>query len=485
MRSFENNVQLIKHSVLREVAKAAYSDKGEEYLKNIAEKIIKGPEPITRCCIYKERAIIEDRASLAMGGNAANGNIIQVIDSACDECPISRFVVTEACRGCLAHYCSEACPVGAISHIGGKAFINAKQCIECGKCHNACPYNAISDMMRPCRRACPVGAISMDENKKAIIDHEKCILCGACVYQCPFGAIMDKSFITDVIKLLKESFIENGNHIYAVVAPAISSQFYGYSIENIVAALKKLGFHDVVEAALGADFVACKEADDFVNEIGDKGMMTNSCCPSYLLFVKKHYPELLQHVSETVSPMIAAARLLRKTDPKAKLVFIGPCIAKKGEAMEFPEDIDFVLTFEEIAALFDAAEISLDHLEESPLNNASSGGRIFARSGGLSQTLGKIISEIDSKVEFRPMVFDGIKECEKAFKLFKLGRLEANFIETMACENGCIGGPASLHHGRKDRGEVDAYASCAHEKTPSESIGVFGMDVVELDRKII
>jgi [FeFe] hydrogenase (group B1/B3) len=484
MRTFENNVQLIKHSVLREVAKAAYSGRAEEKLQDIPEKIIKGPEPITRCCIYKERAIIEDRARLAMGGDMANENIIQVIDSACDECPISRFVVTEACRGCLAHYCSEACPVGAISHIGGKAFINAKQCIECGKCHNACPYNAISDMMRPCRRACPANAISMDENKKAIIDYEKCILCGACVYQCPFGAIMDKSFITDVIRLLRESTIENGSRIYAVVAPAISSQFYGYSIENIVAALKKLGFHDVVEAALGADFVAYKEANDFVNEIGEKGMMTNSCCPSYLLFVRKQHPELLKHVSETVSPMIAAARLLRKTDPKAKVVFIGPCIAKKGEAMEFPEDIDFVLTFEEVAALFDAAEIALDNLEESPLNNASSGGRIFARSGGLSQTVGEIIGEIDSQVEFRPMVFDGIKECQKAFKLFKLGRLEANFIETMACENGCIGGPASLHHGRKDRGEVDTYAHCAHEKTPRESIRVFGADAIELERKI-
>jgi len=339
--------------------------------------------------------------------------------------------------------------------------------------------------MRPCRRACPVGAISMDQNKKAIIDEEKCILCGACVYQCPFGAIMDKSFITDVIRLLEESRKDSSSKVYAVVAPAISSQFYGYRIENIVAALKKLGFHDVVEAALGADFVALKEAEDFVEEIGEKGMMTNSCCPSYVLFVKKHHPEILKNMSETVSPMIASARLIRKTDPKAKVVFIGPCIAKKGEAEEFSEDIDFVMTFEEVAAVFEAAEISLEHIEESPLNNASYGGRIFARSGGLSSTVGEIVKKMDSQVEFRPLCFDGIKECEKAFKLYGCGRLQGNFIETMVCENGCIGGPASLHHGRKDRNEVDAYAECAHEKTPEESVRVFGPGAVKLERKLV
>ncbi len=483
MRTFENNVQLIKHSVLKEVAKAAYSE-DPDLMRGIPERIITGPEPITRCCIYKERAIIEDRVKLAMEGNEGGGNVIQVIDSACDECPISRFVVTEACRGCLANYCSEACPVDAISHIGGKAFINSKKCIECGACRKACPYNAISDVMRPCRRACPVGAISMNENKKAIIDDEKCILCGACVYQCPFGAIMDKSFVTDVIGLLKESRKQDAFKVYAVVAPAISSQFYGYKIENIVAALKKLGFRDVVEAALGADFVALKEAEDFVDEIEEKGMMTNSCCPSYVLFVKKHYPELLGNMSQTVSPMIAAARLLRKTDPEARIVFIGPCIAKKGEAEEFPEDIDFVITFEEVAAIFEAADIPLNHIEESPLNNASSGGRMFARSGGLSSAVGDIVKKMDSGVELKPACFDGIKECEKAIRLYKAGRLKENFIETMACENGCIGGPASLHHGRKDKREVDEYAACAHENTPQESIRVFGSGFIELERKL-
>lgn len=484
MRTFENNVQWIKYSVIKEVAKVELAGKGESAYGEIPEKIITGPEPITRCCIYKERAIIGERITMARGGHPGNGNIIEVIDAACDECPINRFVVTEACRGCLAHYCSEACPVDAILHVGGKAMINPKKCIECGKCHSACPYNAISDVMRPCRRACPVDAISIDENKKAVIDEDKCIQCGACVYQCPFGAITDKSFVTEVIGLLKEAGENPAKRVYAVVAPAISSQFYGHSIEHVVAALKKLGFHAVVEAALGADLVALKEAEDFVAEIGEKGLMTNSCCPAYVRFIKKHRPELLGHVSEAVSPMIASARLIKKTDPEGRVVFIGPCTAKKGEAREpdLAGEVDHVLTFEELAALLDAAEISLDAGEASPLNNASSQGRVFARSGGLSQTLGRLVADISPGTEFKPACFDGIKQADKALRLFKAGRLEANFIETMACENGCIGGPASLHHGKKDRNEVDRYAEKAQEKTVRESLAPFGTDAVPLHR---
>lgn len=486
MRTFENNVQWIKYSVIKEVAQIALSGGGEEAYEAIPEKIIKGPEPITRCCIYKERAIIKERIRMARGGNPETGNVIEVIDSACDECPINRFVVTEACRGCLAHYCSEACPAGAILHVGGKAFINPKKCVECGKCHGACPYNAISDVMRPCRRACPVGAISINENKKAVIDRDKCILCGACVYQCPFGAITDKTFVVEVLGLLKASEAFPENRVYAVVAPAVSSQFYGCSIENIVAALRRLGFHAVVEAALGADLVAFKEAKDFVEEIGQKGLMSNSCCPAYVQFIKKHHPELRVHLSETVSPMIATTRLIRKMDPAGKVVFIGPCIAKKGEAGEedMKGEVDFVLTFEELSALLDAAEISFDETGESPLNNASALGRTFARSGGLSEGVGKLVSEISPGTVFNAASFDGIKNCEKALKLFKAGRMEENFIEIMACENGCIGGPASLHHGRKDRSEVDRYAAEAFEKNIQGSLQPFGFDAVPLYRKM-
>ena len=191
MRKFETDVQLIKYEVLRGVAELALEGSLSEKLDTLPEIIAPGPKPRIRCCIHKERAIMKQRIKLATGGNPDNPNIIEVMDIACDECPIYRFTVTEACRGCLAHRCSEVCPVGAIQHVGGRAYINPNKCVECGKCKAVCPYNAISDVMRPCKKACPTHALSFDDDKKAIIDYKKCIQCGACAYQCPFGAIAD------------------------------------------------------------------------------------------------------------------------------------------------------------------------------------------------------------------------------------------------------------------------------------------------------
>ncbi len=310
MRKFENDVQLIKHEVLKWVAKFAFEGTLEEKIDDIQYIIDPGPEPRTRCCIYKEREITKERVKLAMGGNKNNKNIIEVIDVACDECPINRFFVTEACRGCLAHRCSEACPRGAIYHVAGRAYIDQDKCIECGRCKEACPYNAIADVKRPCSKACVPGAISMNENKKTTIDNDKCIQCGACVVQCPFGAIMDKSFIVDVINLLKESKNNECIHVYAAIAPSIFSQFTHVKIEQVISGIKKLGFHDVVEVALGADMVSLHEAMEYAKTIEEKKVVTTSCCPAFVNYVKKYFPELTDKISNTVSPMIATARLI-------------------------------------------------------------------------------------------------------------------------------------------------------------------------------
>lgn len=327
-RKFESDVQLIKYEILREVARGAMNGNLKEIIDDIPYIIDPGPEPRTRCCIYKEREITKERIKLAMGGNKENENIVEVIDIACDKCPINRFFVTEACRGCLAHRCSEACPKGAIYHVSGRAYIDQNKCIECGRCKAVCPYNAIADVMRPCRRACLPGAISMDENKKAIIDNDKCIQCGACVIQCPFGAIMDKSFIVDVINILNESKHNDNIHVYATIAPAIASQFTYANIEQVVSGIKKLGFYDVIEVALGADMVSLHEAKEFSETVGEKKVITTSCCPAFVNYIKKYYPELTDNISNTVSPMIAISRLIKHIDPYAKVVFIGPCIAK-------------------------------------------------------------------------------------------------------------------------------------------------------------
>ncbi len=500
MRKFENHVQEMKYEVLKEVSRAAFQGNLEQMIPTIPHRTDPGPAPRIRCCIHKERVITMDRIRLAMGGDPENPNIIEVIDEACDECTINRFIITEACRGCLAHRCTGACPVDAISIIGSKAVIDQEKCIECGKCKESCPYNAVADVMRPCRRACEVGALSIDDEKKAVIDEKKCIRCGACVYQCPFGAIMDKSSINDVITLLKESMEsktsgkidqqaqegggEKERKVYGIIAPSISSQFTYASIGQVIAGIKALGFHDVIEVALGADMVALEEAKEYRRVIGEIGTMTSSCCPAFVEHVYKEYPELKKHLSSLVSPMIAISRLIKSMDPQGKVVFIGPCTAKKEEIRK--KDLlgatDFALTFEELAAMLDSRDIALDQLEESPLDNASFYGRIFARSGGLTKALGKLLEEEPGDSPFKPVSCDGIKECDIALKKLKFQRSDHNFIEGMACRGGCIGGAASLSHGPKDKKEVDKYGKLAMEPNQKASLRVFDLQSVAYHR---
>lgn len=484
MKIFESDVQLIKFEVLKEVTSLALEGTLIEKLHEIPERIAPGPKPRTRCCIYKEREIINERIKLAIGGNQARKNIVEVLDIACDECPINRFTITEACRGCLAHKCTEICPVHAIYTINQRSYIDTNKCIECGKCKNVCPYNAISDVKRPCMRACKVKALSISEDKKAIIDDSKCIQCGACVYQCPFGAIVDKAFVVDVVELLKRSKREKDFHVYAVIAPAISSQFTYAKIGQVVAGIKSLGFHDVIEAALGADMVAQHETKEFEREISKKQVLTSSCCPAFVAYIRKNFKDQEKHISSSVSPMIAISKLIKSMDENCAVVFIGPCIAKKAEINEpdLKGITDYVITFEELQAMLEAYNIELEACEEASLNNASFYGRIFARSGGLTESIQHIIESENSQTEFKPVICDGLSECEKALNLLKHNRLNGNFIEGMACINGCIGGSASLSHGPKDKNEVDKYGSLALEKNVNDSLRIIKINNIDLKR---
>ena len=289
-RVFDTNVQLIKYNVLKEVIKHAYDDTLDDVYLDIPKTICPGPKPQLRCCIYKERAIIQERIKMAMGGDKSNPNPVQVIDIACDECPVSGMLVTPACRGCLMHACAEVCPKDAITIVNHKATIDKTKCIECGKCTKACPYGAIIAQHRPCIQSCKPKAISINEQGSAMINNDKCVSCGACIYKCPFGAIQDKSLILDIIKILKESENNTKYRVYAVVAPAIVGQCRDSTLPQVVTAIQKLGFHQVVEAALGADITLYKEA----NEWKEKRIMTTSCCPSFVAFIEKRYPELVK-----------------------------------------------------------------------------------------------------------------------------------------------------------------------------------------------
>ena len=473
IRKFDTKVQHLKYKVLREVARLAWNDELLDNLLDIPKMIVPGNVPTMRCCVYKERAILADRVKLAMGGDKANPNVIEVIDIACDECPMGGFEVTNSCRGCLAHRCEDVCKKNAIvfdhNHV---AHIDKTKCVDCGMCAKVCPYTAIVKRTRPCENACKIKAISMNENKAAAIDNDKCIACGACVYQCPFGAIMDKSFILDAIDFIRRSENNTKYKVYAVVAPSISSQFTYAKLGQVIAGLKVLGFHTVVEAALGADMVAYEECE----ELHQKGFLTSSCCPAFVAYVEKAFPKLVPLVSHNLSPMATIAKYIKdKTDPTARIIFIGPCTAKKAEVQKdaVKPYVDVALTFEELQALFDSRDIDITTLPEDVLDNASYYGRIFARSGGLADAVAQGLKERGhDDFTLKPVSCDGIEECRIALLKKNKNVLDANFVEGMACVGGCIGGAGCLTHGEKNKAEVDKYGREAYEKTISDAISV-------------
>lgn len=471
MRKFDTKVQYLKYKVLREVARQAWNDTLLENVLDIPKMIVSGKTSTMRCCVYKERAILAERVKMAMGGDADNPNVIEVIDIACDECPAAGYEVTDSCRGCLAHRCEDVCKRGAIyfdhNHV---AHIDKSKCVECGQCAKVCPYSAIINRNRPCKVACKVNAISINEDNAAAIDNDKCIQCGACVYQCPFGAITDKSFILNVIDIIKRSENNTKYKVYAIVAPSISSQFTYAKLGQVVKGLKELGFFTVVEAALGADMVAQAES----KELSEKGFLTSSCCPAFVQYIKSAFPDMLPYVSHNLSPMATLAKYLKGTDSTAKIVFIGPCTAKKAEVQleSVKPYVDAVMTFEELQALFDSKDLDIKTLDEDVLDNASYFGRIFARSGGLSDAVAQGLKEQDIDFDLKAVPCDGIEACRTALLKKSKNVLDGNFIEGMACVGGCIGGAGCLTHGAKNKAQVDEYGKEAFEKTISDAVSI-------------
>jgi [FeFe] hydrogenase (group B1/B3) len=463
LRRFDTKVQYLKYRVLYEVAGLAWAGLLPAGAMDVPKTIIPGKTPTMRCCVYKERAIIGERVKMAMGGDVKNPNVIEVIDIACDECPVGGYEVTPACRGCLAHRCADTCKFGAITNEAHMAHIDKNKCKECGQCAKVCPYNAITNHKRPCEQACKVKAISRSETGEAQIDNDICISCGACAYQCPWGAMMDKSYILDVIDIIKKSRNAKYN-VWAVIAPSIASQFSYAKLGQVLHGIYKLGFHSIAEAALGADMVALAESKEFA----EKRFLASSCCPSFVDFIEKQFPDAVQYLSHSLSPMAVIAKRIKENDPSAKVIFIGPCTAKKAE---FQKDsvkpyIDSVITFEELQALFDSRDIDITTLQEEKLDSSSYYGRIFARSGGLSEAVARGLTEqgLDT-ITLKPISCNGIEECRTAFLKVNKQMLSANFIAGMACVGGCIGGAGCLTHGDKNKAEVDKYGSEAAYQT--------------------
>ena len=478
MPLFDTDVQELKNKVLRSVAELAFDGRlVPEELLGVAEKIIPDGKPKMRCCIYKERAIINQRVRLALGGDSHTKNMVEVLPVACDECPVEGIMVTQACRGCIAHRCQNACPRNAISIVDHRAVIDREKCVECGRCAEACSYSAIIKQTRPCIRACKPKAISIDpDTRKARISEEKCISCGACVYQCPFGAISDKSYITKAVRILKESNHNKRYKTYAVVAPSLGAQYADVEMGRVLGGLLKLGFYYLVEAAWGADFVAYLEAQ----ELAEKKFLTSSCCPAFVSFIRKNYPTLAKNISHNLSPMAHMAMLIRKKDPTAKIIFIGPCIAKKAETVygDAGQYVDCTITFEEMQALFDAKGVDLKATDPVTLDRASYYGRVFARCGGLAEAVGQALKEqgvTEEQFALKAVSCSGLADCNLALLKASKGKLAENFIEGMACESGCIGGPACLSHGARNRVQFSKYEQQEKAKSISDAISDFDL----------
>ena len=444
----DQGIVSLKHRVIEEVARLAWDDNLTEEAKDaLVYKIIPGPIAQYRCCIYKEREIVRQRIRLAEGlcptadPEHQSDSVIQVLRPACEECPISSYTVTDNCRLCVGKACQSSCNFGAISIGHHRSHIDPAKCRECGKCADACPFSAIAHLERPCKKACPTGAITYDEYGVCQIDESKCVQCGHCIHNCPFGAISSKVFLVDIIRAIKA-----GKKVIAMCAPATEGQFGpDISMASIRAALKKIGFADMVEVGLGADMTAAYESKEWAEALKDGRKMTTSCCPAFINLLRQQFPEqFAENKSEIVSPMCAVSRYLKAENPGCVTVFIGPCIAKKAESRDpsIRGNADFVITYGEFRALLSSRDVKLETVEDS-YQEATIFGKRFATSGGVANAVIECMKErgVDTdNIKLRKCA--GGKECIQAVTLLKFGKLPEDFVEGMFCPGGCLGGPS-------------------------------------------
>lgn len=494
MRGLHTQVSDLRKDVFVEVARIAYeSENINDDLEAIPYKLSPDENPRFRDSVYRERAVSSERTRLALGLSLRPQNkpvhitsgldeatvdemyyeppLMQVIPSACNACEDNVYEVSNLCRGCVAHSCMEVCPRDAITHVDGQAHIDKSKCVKCGKCKSACPYDAIGKKVRPCSVACGIKAIESDEYGRAVIDQDKCLSCGMCMVSCPFGAIADKSQIFQLIRCMK-----NGEEVVAEIAPAYAGQFGKEATpDKIYAALLKLGFSQVYEVALGADIGAVTEAHDYVYHVktGEKPFLLTSCCPAWSMLAKKQFPEIIDSVSKELTPMVATARSIKKEHPNAKVVFIGPCAAKKLEAMRrtVRSDVDFVITFEELDAMFEARGIDPKTIEsQGHLHDATAAGRGYAVAGGVSKAIESCIHEYYPDVDVLIEHVEGLDECKKVLMLAKAGRKNGYLIEGMGCPGGCVAGAGTLIPVPEAKKDVQQIVKESTKKLPPKQL---------------
>ena len=465
MRNIKCGVADIRRRVFAEVAKLAYEGGDYTRIEKLPYEIVPGEIGRQRESVFLERAIVGERIRLAMGlplrpvtehSLLSDGveesaiaekyydpPLINIIKYACHACPDTHYEVTNACQGCLARHCSHACPKGAIHFEHGQAQIDQTKCIKCGKCKAACSYQAIIKFFRPCQEACGMDAIGKDDHGRAQINYDKCVNCGMCLVNCPFGAISDKGQIFQLIQAMNR-----GDKVHALVAPAFLNQFPGLTPEKLPAAMTQLGFEDTVEVAIGADLCTIDEAEDFIAEVPEKiPFMATSCCPAWSMMAKKLFPERANCISMAMTPMVLTARMIKQANPDDRICFIGPCAAKKLEASRrsVRSDVDFVLTFEELAGMFEAKEVDFSALEASDdLQYGTADGRGFAVGGGVAQAVVNYIKDKYPDREVKVASAQGLADCKKMLMLAKAGKYNGYLLEGMGCPGGCIAGAGTL-----------------------------------------
>ncbi len=491
MRGIPSLITDIRKKVFTEVARMAYSGKGYEDANDLPYKIVPGDRPLHRESVFLERAIAGERVRLAMGLSLRPSDgrhlvtegmdaaaiaeqyyeppLINIIPYACHACPTNQYYVSESCQNCLARSCEKVCPKDAITFRNGRSYIDPDKCIKCGKCAKACPYHAIIHLERPCQAACGMDAIGSDEQGRAVINQDKCVSCGQCLVSCPFGAIVDKGQIFQVIQSILK-----GDQVIAIVAPAFIGQFGKHSTpEKFVAAMKALGFDRVVEVAVGADMCTIEEAKDFQEKVPtEQPFMATSCCPAWHAMVHKLFPAQSKYISMTLTPMVFTARLMKKEFPGCKVVFVGPCAAKKLEAIRenIRSDVDFVLTFEELQGMFEAKDVDFATIEPAETMNVGSAfGRGFAVAGGVAQAVTDLIHHTNPDVEVKTARAEGLRDCRKLMMMAKAGKYNGYLLEGMACPGGCVAGAGTLLPVDLASKVVGKYQSEAETETPLES----------------
>lgn len=483
-------LSFIRHKVFTAVSKMAFEDDLKN-ISNIPFEIVPGDINSFRESVFLDRAIVGERIRLAMGLNLRDNDkprsisegienakkpskyyeppLINIIKFACNACPDNLYEVTDMCRGCLAHPCVEVCPKNAVSIIKRKSYIDQDKCIQCGLCAKNCPYNAIIHHERPCALACGMDAISSDKNGRADIDYELCVSCGMCLVNCPFGAISDKSQIYQLINSINEK-----DDVIAIVAPSYLGQFgRNVGFADLKNALMEIGFADAVEVAIGADICTIEEAEDFLENVPEKlDFMATSCCPSWSMMGKKLFPEFAQNISMSLTPMVFTARFVRETNSNAKIVFVGPCSAKKLEASRrsVKSEVDFVITFEELSGMFEAKDVIVKGTNIESDDEASGAGRGFAVGGGVAGAVASLIAKEHPEIGTIPIkAAAGLRDCREMLKDASKGKYNGYLLEGMGCPGGCVAGAGCIVKSNTSGAQVKKAVKLSKLKDSDES----------------